>query len=289
MSRRFLASLVRLAQLVLLAIKRLYKNNMKHLIFLLVALAATTLVWAQDTTLITPDTLETLKTSETIETSAPAELSLISRVEHWYASHMNYATITALMAIESSFIPFPSEIVIPPAAYVADDPSSSLHTTDSYPLNVLLIVLFGTLGAMIGAIINYQLAMWLGRPIVYAFADSKLGHLCLLSGEKVKKAEDYFNEHGKISTFVGRLIPGIRQLISIPAGLCKMHFGWFLFYTFLGAGIWNVVLALLGYVAGGQKELIDAYSHELSIAIMALFAIAIAYFVFKTIIRRSQK
>ena len=262
---------------------------MKHLIFLLVALAATTLVWAQDTTLITPDTLETLKTSETIETSAPAELSLISRVEHWYASHMNYATITALMAIESSFIPFPSEIVIPPAAYVADDPSSSLHTTDSYPLNVLLIVLFGTLGAMIGAIINYQLAMWLGRPIVYAFADSKLGHLCLLSGEKVKKAEDYFNEHGKISTFVGRLIPGIRQLISIPAGLCKMHFGWFLFYTFLGAGIWNVVLALLGYVAGGQKELIDAYSHELSIAIMALFAIAIAYFVFKTIIRRSQK
>ena len=289
MSRRFLASLVRLAQLVLLAIKCLYKNNMKHLIFLLVALAATTLVWAQDTTLITPDTLETLKTSETIETSAPAELSLISRVEHWYASHMNYATITALMAIESSFIPFPSEIVIPPAAYVADDPSSSLHTTDSYPLNVLLIVLFGTLGAMIGAIINYQLAMWLGRPIVYAFADSKLGHLCLLSGEKVKKAEDYFNEHGKVSTFVGRLIPGIRQLISIPAGLCKMPFGWFLFYTFLGAGIWNVVLALLGYIAGGQKELIDTYSHELSLAIMALFALAIVYFVIKAIIKKTKK
>ena len=262
---------------------------MKHLIFLLVALAATTLVWAQDTTLITPDTLETLKTSETIETSAPAELSLISRVEHWYASHMNYATITALMAIESSFIPFPSEIVIPPAAYVADDPSSSLHTTDSYPLNVLLIVLFGTLGAMIGAIINYQLAMWLGRPIVYAFADSKLGHLCLLSGEKVKKAEDYFNEHGKVSTFVGRLIPGIRQLISIPAGLCKMPFGWFLFYTFLGAGIWNVVLALLGYIAGGQKELIDTYSHELSLAIMALFALAIVYFVIKAIIKKTKK
>ena len=279
---RFLASLVQLA------IKRLYKNNMKHLIFLL-ALAATTLVWAQDTTLVTPDTLETLKTSETIETSAPAELSLISRVEQWYASHMNYATITALMAIESSFIPFPSEIVIPPAAYVANDPASSLHATDSYPLNVLLIVLFGTLGAMIGAIINYLLAMWLGRPIVYAFADSKLGHLCLLSGEKVKKAEDYFNDHGKVSTFVGRLIPGIRQLISIPAGLCKMHFGWFLFYTFLGAGIWNVVLALLGYIAGGQKELIDAYSHELSIVIMGLFALAIVYFIAKTIIKRLKK
>ena len=262
---------------------------MKKIFILLAFIAATCLMMAQDTTLVTPDTLETLKTSETIETSAPAELSLISRVEQWYASHMNYATITALMAIESSFIPFPSEIVIPPAAYVANEPSSSLHATDSYPINVLLIVLFGTLGAMLGAIINYLLAMWLGRPIVYAFADSKLGHLCLLSGEKVKKAEDYFNDHGKVSTFVGRLIPGIRQLISIPAGLCKMHFGWFLFYTFLGAGIWNVVLALLGFIAGGQKELIDAYSHELSIVIMGLFALAIAYFIIKTIIKRVKK
>ena len=217
------------------------------------------------------------------------EESLITKVENWYANNMNYATITALMTVESSFIPFPSEIVIPPAAYVADDPSSSLHTTDSYPINVLLIVLFGTLGAMIGAIINYLLAMWLGRPIIYAFADSKLGHLCLLSSEKVKKAEDYFNEHGKVSTFIGRLIPGIRQLISIPAGLCKMHFGWFLFYTFLGAGIWNSVLALLGYIAGGQKELIDAYSHELSIAIMALLALVVVYFVVKAIIKRVKK
>jgi membrane protein DedA with SNARE-associated domain len=202
---------------------------------------------------------------------------------------MNYATITALMTIESSFIPFPSEIVIPPAAYVANDPNSSLHATDSYLLNVLLIVLFGTLGAMLGAIINYLLAIWLGRPIVYAFADSKLGHICLLSGEKVKKAEDYFNEHGKVSTFVGRLIPGIRQLISIPAGLCKMHFGWFLFYTFLGAGIWNVVLALLGYIAGGQKEIIDAYSHELSMIIMGLFGVVIVYFIIKAVVKKIKK
>jgi membrane protein DedA with SNARE-associated domain len=108
----------------------------------------------------------------------------------------------------------------------------------------------------------------------------------LLSAEKVKKAEDYFNEHGKVSTFVGRLIPGIRQLISIPAGLCKMHFGWFLFYTFLGAGIWNVVLALLGYIAHGQMDLIHAYSHELSIAIMALLGIVIVYFVVKTVVKR---
>ena len=204
----------------------------------------------------------------------------------WCLDHLNYWTITLLMAIESSFIPFPSEIVIPPAAYVANDSSSSLHATNSYPINVLLIVLFGTLGAMLGAIINYLLAMWLGRPIIYAFADSKVGHLCLLSSEKVKKAEDYFNDHGKVSTFVGRLIPGIRQLISIPAGLCKMHFGWFLFYTFLGAGVWNVVLALLGYIAHGQMDLIHAYSHELSIAIMALLGIVGVYFVVKTVIKR---
>ena len=216
------------------------------------------------------------------------QVSVLEHVEKWYAENINYATITALMAVESSFIPFPSEIVIPPAAYVSEDPNSSLHITDSYPLNVLLIVLFGTLGAMVGAVINYLLAMWLGRPIVYAFADSKLGHLCLLSADKVKKAEDYFNEHGKVSTFVGRLIPGIRQLISIPAGLCKMHFGQFLLYTFLGAGIWNVVLALLGYITRGQKELIDTYSHELSMAIMVLFGLAIIYIIAKALLKRKK-
>ena len=228
-------------------------------------------------------------TASAQEVADTANVSILEQVENWYAEHMNYATITALMAVESSFIPFPSEIVIPPAAYVAGIEGSSLHTTDNYTINVLLIVLFGTLGAMVGAIINYLLAMWLGRPIVYAFADSKLGHLCLLSGEKVKKAEDYFNDHGKVSTFVGRLIPGIRQLISIPAGLCKMHFGWFLFYTFLGAGIWNMVLALIGYLTRGQKELIDAYSHELSMVIMALFGLAIVYIIAKTIIKKCKK
>ena len=221
--------------------------------------------------------------------TVPQEESMVMKVENWYANNMNYLSITLLMTVESSFIPFPSEIVIPPAAYVAGKEDSTLHTTDSYPINVLLIVLFGTIGAMLGAIINYLLAMWLGRPIIYAFADSKVGHLCLLSSEKVKKAEDYFNDHGKVSTFVGRLIPGIRQLISIPAGLSKMNFGQFLLYTFLGAGIWNIVLALLGYIAHGQMDLIHAYSHELSIAIMALLAVAVIYFIVKAIIKRYKK
>ena len=217
------------------------------------------------------------------------QISIIERVENWYAANMNYATITTLMAVESSFIPFPSEVVVPPAAYVAGKEESTLHVTDNYILNVLLIVLFGTIGAILGAIINYFLAMWLGRPIIYAFADSKVGHLCLLSSEKVKKAEDYFNNHGKVSTFVGRLIPGIRQLISIPAGLSKMNFGQFLLYTFLGASIWNIVLALLGYIAHGQMDLIHEYSHELSIAIMALLAVAVIYFIAKAIIKRYKK
>lgn len=228
----------------------------------------TTSAWAQevnDSTLIAPQ----------------EEESIVMKVENWYANNMSYLSITLLMTIESSFIPFPSEVVIPPAAYVAGKEDSTLHVTDNYILNVLLIVLFGTIGALLGAIINYLLAMWLGRPIIYAFADSKVGHLCLLSSEKVKKAEDYFNDHGKVSTFVGRLIPGIRQLISIPAGLSKMNFGQFLLYTFLGASIWNIVLALLGYIAHGQMDLIHAYSHELSIAIMALLGIVVVYFVVK--------
>lgn len=215
--------------------------------------------------------------------------SMVMKVENWYANNMNYLSIMLLMTVESSFIPFPSEVVIPPAAYVAGKDDSTLHVTDNYILNVLLIVLFGTIGALLGAIINYVLAMWLGRPIIYAFADSKVGRLCLLSSEKVKKAEDYFNEHGKVSTFVGRLIPGIRQLISIPAGLSKMHFGQFLLYTFLGAGIWNVVLALLGYIAHGQMDLIHAYSHELSIAIVVLLILVLLYMVVKTVLAKKRK
>lgn len=215
-------------------------------------------------------------------------LSMIERVENWYSDNMNYGSIIALMTIESSFIPFPSEVVVPPAAYVAGNPESSLYATGSYPLNVLLVVLFGTIGAMLGAIINYVLAVVLGRPIIYAFADSRVGHLLLLSSEKIKKAEEYFNHHGKVSTFVGRLIPGIRQLISIPAGLAKMHFGQFSLFTFLGAFLWNVVLALLGYIAHGQMDLIHRYSHELSIGIIVLLGIAVVFVIVRAIVKKKR-
>lgn len=216
-------------------------------------------------------------------------MSLIDNIITWYSAHMNYASITALMAVESSFIPFPSEVVIPPAAFVAGQPDSVLCTTGNYPVDVLLIILFGTIGAMIGAIINYGLSVWLGRLIIYKFADSKLGHMCLLSGEKLQRAEEYFREKGNVSTFIGRFIPGIRQLISIPAGLSRMHFGAFLWWTFLGAFIWNCILAAVGYVAAGQMDRIKEYSHELSVAILVLFGLVVVYFVIRKLLRSKRK
>ncbi|NLZ96261.1 MAG: DedA family protein [Bacteroidales bacterium] len=206
------------------------------------------------------------------------ELSLLQKVENWYSDNMNYATITILMTVESSFIPFPSEVVVPPAAYIASQPDSHL--------NIFLVVLFATLGALIGALINYFGAIYLGRPIVYKFANSKLGHVFLLSEDKVMKAELYFNRRGRVSTFIGRLIPGIRQLISIPAGLARMNIVSFLFYTFIGAGIWNVILALVGYIAHGQQELINRYTHELSYIFLGLLVLFIAYVVIKQVVKR---
>ncbi len=216
-------------------------------------------------------------------------MSLVDNIITWYSAHMNYASITALMAVESSFIPFPSEVVIPPAAFVAGQPESVLCATGNYFVDVLIIVFFGTLGAMIGAIINYGLSVWLGRIIIYKFADSKVGHLCLLSSEKIQKAEEYFREKGNVSTFIGRFIPGIRQLISIPAGLSRMHFGSFLWWTFLGAFIWNCILAAIGYVAAGQMDRIKEYSHELSVAILVLLGAVILYFVIKKIIALTKR
>ncbi len=153
------------------------------------------------------------------------------------AEQLDYFYVTLLMAVESSFIPFPSEIVVPPAAYMAADGN----------MNVVLVVMFATLGSLIGAVINYVLSYYVGRPIVYKFAESRLGRICLLSKDKIEQAEKYFDKRGAVATLVGRLIPAIRQLISIPAGLAKMNFAKFALYTALGAGAWNIVLAALGY------------------------------------------
>lgn len=213
------------------------------------------------------------------------EAGFVASILHWYDSHMNYYAVGGLMTLESSFIPFPSEVVIPPAVYVALDEHSQSG------MNWWMVVLFGTLGAMLGAILNYLLSLWLGRPIVYAFAESRVGRLFQLSREKIERAERYFNEHGNLSTLVGRFIPVIRQLISIPAGLARMHFGSFCLFTFLGALAWNCILALLGYLAhlAGDISVVERYSHEISIAIVALLAAAVLLFAARWIIKKKRK
>lgn len=209
------------------------------------------------------------------------EVGFVKKVTNWYMDNMNYGTVTLLMAIESSFIPFPSEVVVPPAAYKATMPDSGM--------NVVLVVVFATLGALIGALINYYLALWLGRPIIYKFAESKLGHLCLLDASKIETAEKYFDKHGKSSTLIGRLVPAVRQLISIPAGLAKMNIVTFLTFTALGAGIWNTILAVLGYIAAGQSDLIDKYSHELSYILIGLGILFVAYLIFKAVRKKKKQ
>ena len=191
--------------------------------------------------------------------------------------HLNYFWVTVLMAIESSFIPFPSEVVVPPAAYKAA----------TGEMDLFLVILFATIGSDIGALVNYYLAKYLGRPIVYKFAASRLGRLCLLSLEKVEKAEGYFVKNGVTSTLVGRLVPGIRQLISIPAGLSGMPVGRFLLYTTIGAGAWNVVLALLGWFIGKTvppelfAETIKSYSSAIGFGIVAVLVVGgLAYYLF---------
>lgn len=188
---------------------------------------------------------------------------IFQTILEWYMAHLNYFTVFLLMVIESSFIPFPSEAIIPFAAWKAAQGE----------LNIFLVVLSGTFGALLGALFNYYFALYLGRPLVYKFADSKIGRILLLSKEKVVYAEQYFIRHGKISTFIGRLVPAVRQLISLPAGLARMNMKDFLIYTTLGAGLWNIILAVIGYYLYEIREQIYPYLTEILILIGVLFAV----------------
>lgn len=206
----------------------------------------------------------------------------------WVLENLNYWIVTIFMAIESSFIPFPSEVIVPPAAWKA-------MTDDS--MNIFLVVVFATVGADFGALINYYLARWLGRPIVYKFANSRLGHMCLIDEEKVHHAEEYFKKHGAASTFFGRLIPAVRQLISIPAGLAGMKLKPFLLYTTLGAGIWNTILSLLGYfiyrftdikTTNDVYILATKYSHEIGYFIVAAAILIVGFLIYKGVKQKKQ-
>ena len=180
-----------------------------------------------------------------------------------FSSEIGYLGIVILMTIESSFIPFPSEIVVPPAAYLASQGQ----------FNVYLVILSGIVGSLIGALINYFLARTLGRTIVYSLINKKVARLLLLNQEKLERAEKYFRKYGAISTFIGRLIPAIRQLISIPAGFSKMKLGKFLFYTALGSGLWTIVLAVFGYVFGANQDIWMQYYDDFKHIIYFVFGL----------------
>jgi membrane protein DedA with SNARE-associated domain len=190
-------------------------------------------------------------------------MELFHTLFDWYMSNLNYLSVALLMAIESTFLPLPSEVVIPFAAFKAAQGD----------LNVFFVVIAGTFGALSGSLINYSLAYYLGRPLVYKFAGSRLGKLFLLSEEKIIHAEDYFNRNGKSSTFIGRLVPGIRHLISIPAGLAKMNLRDFMLFTFIGAGMWNIILAIIGYYLYEIRDQIFPYLGHILLALGAVFII----------------
>lgn len=171
---------------------------------------------------------------------------------------LGYAGIFVMMFLESSFFPFPSEVVMIPAGYLAYKGE----------MNIYLVVLFGILGSLAGALFNYYFAIKLGRAFLMRY-----GKYILISEETILKMEDFFRKHGHISTFSGRLIPVVRQYISLPAGLARMNLFVFSIYTSLGAGIWVIILTLLGYFLGGNESLIKEYLHTIIIVILILLAI----------------
>lgn len=184
---------------------------------------------------------------------------LVDQIFDW-----GYLGIFIMMAIESSFIPFPSEIVLIPAGYLASQGEMSIS----------FILLSALCGSLVGAFINYYLALTLGRKILL-----KYGKYFFIKPETLQKMEKFFAQHGHISTFTGRLIPGVRQLISIPAGLARMNLGEFALYSAIGAGIWAVVLTLLGYYIGENKELIETYLKEITtVVIVGLVMIIFVYY-----------
>jgi len=204
---------------------------------------------------------------------------------NWLLNNLTYPNILLLMLLESTVVPVPSELVVAPAAYHAANGS----------LNVFLVILFATIGAAIGASINYAVALYVGRPVIYKFANSKWGKMCLLNQEKVEKSERYFDNHGVAATLTGRLIPGIRHLISLPAGLARMNYWKFLLYTTIGAGAWHSILAALGWYLHSvvpEEELdatIEKYNHYIVLAIVAIVVLVIAFFVVKHYRKKSDE
>lgn len=208
----------------------------------------------------------------------------------WFIANANYLFVFLFMVVESSFVPFPSELVVPPAAYLA-----CANYGVGADMNVYMVVVMATLGALVGAYINYYLALWVGRPVVYKLADTRFAHAMLIDREKVERAEKYFDKHGAVSTLIGRLIPVIRQLISLPAGLARMNIITFTMFTTIGALIWNAILGFLGYWLSVHVDpnmlfdKVEEYNQYLSWGGYALFAICLAYILWNAFRHKKSK
>lgn len=198
-------------------------------------------------------------------------MDFIKYLINLYMENINYPAVLFLMTLESTFIPVPSELVVPPAAWKAAQGD----------LNIFLVVLFSTIGCILGALINYFLAKTLGRKIIYSLVDTKIAHMMFINRHSMEKSEKFFIKYGKSSTFIGRLVPGVRHLISIPAGISLMNLRDFIFYTFIGSAIWNGILAALGYFLYTQQELLKQYYRDITIAVLILFVVFLIYLVTK--------
>jgi shikimate dehydrogenase len=216
---------------------------------------------------------------ETVEPEKSRLEMFISRLMKWYENNMNYGTIMFLMALENSFLPaIPSEIIISPAAFVASKPDSDL--------NIFLVIVFASLGSLIGALIIYGISLWIGRRALYKFADSRLGHVLMFDSDKIRKAEEMFKKRSKASVFFGRFVAGVRLAISIPAGLSKMNLFNFVLFTFLGTAVYNTMMALIGYFLQGQSELIKKHSYGLSVAMVVIAGLAVLFFILRYFMHR---
>lgn len=193
-----------------------------------------------------------------------------------YMENITYPTVFFLMTLESTFLPVPSELVVPPAAWKAAQGE----------MNIFLVILFSTLGCVSGALINYYLAKYLGRRIIYSLVDTKVAHMLFINREHMEKSESFFIKYGKSSTFIGRLVPGVRHLISIPAGIARMNIADFIFYTAVGSAIWNSILAALGYFLYSQQELLKRYYKDLTIFFLAVFVFFAIYIIYKYFLKK---
>jgi membrane protein DedA with SNARE-associated domain len=192
--------------------------------------------------------------------------------------NINYISVFLLMTLESTFLPVPSELVVPPAAWKAAQGE----------MNFVLLILFSTVGCILGALINYTIAKYLGRKIIYSLVETKVAHMLLLNRGHIEKAESFFIKYGKSSTFIGRLVPVIRHLISIPAGLSQMNIPNFVFYTALGSAIWNSILAALGYFLYKQQDVLKAYFKNLSNFFILLFILFVIFLIIKYFFKKKD-